>query len=200
MNRRRLKNLVVIALGVGLASLGVYNIVAKATWSLMDDGVFWRSGPSGVVASRVAPGGPAARAGVHVGDLLLGIDGEDILSAAQVDAILERHQPGGPAAYSLLRLGDRRGLEVSIQPLPQGNVTLFYYLSLVGFFSLAVGTIVMLRRPADRSSVHFYAICVLFFLVYSTSYTGRLDASTGCCSGPTSWPSSSCRWCSCTSA
>src|SRR3989475_6373069 len=175
MNRRRLKNLAVIALGLGLASLGAYNIVIKATWSLMDDGVFWKPGPGGVVASRVAPGGPAARVGVRVGDILLGIDGEDILSAGQVEAILERHQPGGPASYSLLRLGDVRAFEVRIQPLPQGNVTLFYYLSLVGFFSLAVGTIVMLRRPADRSAVHFYAICVLFFLVYSTSYTGRLD-------------------------
>src|SRR6266540_2918008 len=62
MNRRRLKNLAVIALGLGLASLGAYNIVVKATGSLMDDGVFWKSGPGGVVASRVAPGGPAARA------------------------------------------------------------------------------------------------------------------------------------------
>ncbi len=53
---------------------------------------------------------------------------------------------------------------------------MFYYLSLVGFFSLAVGTIVLLRRPVDRNTLHFYAICVLFFLMYSTSFTGRLDA------------------------
>jgi len=45
----------------------------------------------------------------------------------------------------------------------------------VGFFSLAVGTIVMLRRPPDRSTLHFYAICLLFFLTYSTSYTGRFN-------------------------
>ena len=63
-----------------------------------------------------------------------------------------------------------------LRPLPQGNVDVFYYLSLVGFFSLAVGTIVMLRRPADRNTLHFYAICLLFFLMYSTSFTGRLDA------------------------
>src|SRR5260370_42065205 len=71
MNRRRLKNLGVIALGLGLASLGGYNIVAKATWSLMDDGVFWKSGPSGVVASRVAPVWPASRARVPGGAILL---------------------------------------------------------------------------------------------------------------------------------
>ena len=62
-----------------------------------------------------------------------------------------------------------------MQPLSQGNVSLFYYLSLVGFFSLLVGTIVMLRRPPDRAALHFYAICLLFFLMYSTSYTGKLN-------------------------
>ncbi len=40
-----------------------------------------------------------------------------------------------------------------------------------------VGTVVLLRRPADRVSVHFYAVCALFFLLYSTSHTGRLDAA-----------------------
>ncbi|HSB60973.1 MAG TPA: ATP-binding protein, partial [Vicinamibacteria bacterium] len=175
MNRRRLKNLAVVAAGLALAALGTYNIVLKATWTLMDDGVLWKSGPEGLVASRVAAGGPAARAGIRTGDILLGIDGEEILSPGQVEAAIERLRPRGPAAYSLLRMGERRGLEVPVQPLPQGNVTLFYYLSLVGFFSLAVGTIVLLRRPADRTTLHFYAICVLFFLMYSTSYTGRLD-------------------------
>ncbi len=174
-NRRRLKSLAIIALGAALAALGVYNLVLKATWTLMDDGVFWKAGPEGVVAHRVAAGGPAARAGVQPGDVLLAIDGEETLRPGQVEDALRR-QPGGPATYSLLRLGERRGLEVRVRPLAQGNVALFCYLSLVGFFSLAVGTIVMLRRPAERATLHFYAICVLFFLVYSTSYTGSLDA------------------------
>jgi PAS domain S-box-containing protein len=175
LNRRRLKNLSVIALGLLLAALGTYNLVLKATWTLMDDGVLWKKGPGGVAAARVAAGGPAARAGVQAGDILLGIDGEDMLSAAQVESTLERRHRGDPVAYSLLRVEERRSLEVRVQPLPQGNVTLFYYLSLLGFFSLGIGTLVMLRRPADRSALHFYAICVLFFLMYSTSYTGRLD-------------------------
>jgi two-component system, NtrC family, sensor kinase len=175
-NRRRLKNLAIIALGVALAALGVYNLVLKATGTLMDDGVFWKPGPEGVVAHRVAAGGPAARAGVQAGDVLLAIDGEETLSPGQVEEALRGRQPSGPVTYSLLRLGERRGLEVRVRPLAQGNVALFCYLSLVGFFSLAVGTIVMLRRPAERATLHFYAICVLFFLVYSTSYTGRLDA------------------------
>jgi len=174
-SRRRLKNLLVVAIGSCLASLGAYNLLAKATWSLMDDGVLWKPAPEGVVAARVAPGGPAARVGVDVGDILLAIDGEEVLGAGQVEEVLGRRRAGEPVRYSLLRLGEKRGLELRVEPLPQGNVSLFYYLSLVGFFSLAVGTIVLLRRPADRSTIHFFAICVLFFLTYSTSFTGRLD-------------------------
>jgi two-component system NtrC family sensor kinase len=175
MRRPPLKNLTVFAIALLLAGLGAYNIFLKATWTLMDDGVFWKELPQGVVAARVAAGGPAERAGVRVGDVLLGIDGEEVLSATQIEARLASRHPGDRVRYALLRADERRSLEVTVAPLPKGNVTLFYYLSAFGFFSLLVGTIVMLRRPPDRAALHFYAICLLFFLMYSTSYTGKLD-------------------------
>ncbi|MEE8218239.1 MAG: ATP-binding protein, partial [Vicinamibacteria bacterium] len=174
MTQRRLKNAFVVVFGLALASLGVYNIVLKATWSLMDDGVFWKTAPQGLVATRVAPGGPGSRGGVWVGDILLAVDGEETLSRSALEATLRSRSTGDRVTYSLLRADERRTLDVTVRPLPQGNVSAFYYLSLVGFFSLIVGTVVMLRRPADRSSLHFYGVCVLFFLVYSTSYTGKL--------------------------
>jgi len=175
MASARLKNVAVLVVALGLACLGIYNLVLKATWTLMDDGVLWRSSSAGVVAGRVAAGGPAARAGVQVGDLLLAIGDQEIEAPEQVPLLLAGHGAGERLAYSLLRADERRALEVSVTPLSQGNVTLFYYLSLVGFFSLAVGTVVMLKRPPDRAALHFYAICLLFFLMYSTSYTGRLN-------------------------
>src|SRR4030095_15178009 len=92
--KRRIKNLVVLLAGVALATLGVYNIVLKATWTLLDDGVFWRSGPAGMVAGRVAAGGPADRAGVQVGDVLLAIDGDEVLTPEAVEVSLGRRQAG----------------------------------------------------------------------------------------------------------
>jgi two-component system, NtrC family, sensor kinase len=175
MKRPHSKNVAVLALALLLTGLGVYNIFLKATWTLLDDGVLWKDAPSGVVAARVAPGGPAALAGVRVGDVLLAVDGDEVLTDAQVQARLANRSAGSRIQYSLLRATERRSLEVEVKPLAKGNVTLFYYLSLVGFFSLLVGTIVMLRRPPDRAALHFYAICLLFFLMYSTSYTGRLN-------------------------
>src|SRR4029453_8891977 len=90
------KNFAVLAIAFVLASLGIYNIVLKATWTLLDDGVFWKPAPEGLVAGRVAPGGPADRAGIRVGDVLLAMDGEEILSPERIQARLARHRPGDP--------------------------------------------------------------------------------------------------------
>ncbi len=177
LSRAHLKNALVLGIALALACLGAYNIFLKATFSLPDDGVFWKDANEGVIAARVAPGSPGDLAGIEAGDLVLGLDGESVTSAVEVEARLQAMAPGARPEYSLLRVGEQRALRVTVEPLGQGNVTLFYYLSLVGFFSLAVGTIVMLRRPPDAAAVHFYAICLLFFLMYSTSYTGKLDAT-----------------------
>ncbi len=175
MKRIFLKNAVVLLVALVLASLGIYNIVLKATWTIMDDGVFWKDTASGVVAARVAAGGPGFIAGVKTGDVLLAVGGQEVLHGEQVEAHLRATRKSGPLTYTLLRADEQRQLDVSVRPLSQGRVSLFYYLSLVGFFSLLVGTIVMLRRPPDRVALHFYAICLLFFLMYSLSYTGKLN-------------------------
>jgi PAS domain S-box-containing protein len=175
MKRLSLKNATVILLGFVLAGLGILNLHRKATSAVLEDGAFWNDSPGGVVASRVSSGGPAARAGLRPGDVLLAMDGKEVLSAREVEETLEGRRAGERLAYSVLRTDEKRHLEVVVLPLPQGNVTLFYYLSLMGFFSLLVGTIVLVRRPLDRAALHLYAISVLFFLVYSMSDTGRLD-------------------------
>src|SRR5436190_17298085 len=175
MRRPNLKNVAVVAVALALAALGTYNIFLKATWTLMDDGVLWTHGPEGVVAARVAAGGPAEQAGIRVGDIVLALDGDEVLTSRQMEEHLARRPAGAHLVYELLRADERRPVEVTVKPLSQGNVSLFYYLSLVGVFCLLVGTIVMLRRPPDRAALHFYAICLLFFLMYSTSYTGNLN-------------------------
>jgi hypothetical protein len=174
MKRIFLKNAVVVFVALALASLGIYNIVLKATWTMMSDGVLWEDATQGVVAARVAARHPGALAGIREGDILLALGGEEVLDVAQVDARIRAARPGA-LTYTLLRADARQSIDVIVKPLSQGRVSLFYYLSLVGFFSLLVGTIVMLRRPPDRIALHFYAICLLFFLMYSLSYTGKLS-------------------------
>ncbi|MFI5168918.1 MAG: ATP-binding protein [Vicinamibacterales bacterium] len=174
MRSARLKNAVVIAASVALASLGVANLVLKASVNVMDDGVFWKQTAQGLVAARLAPGGPADLAGLRPGDVLLAVDGEEALSPGRLEGLLSSNRPGHKSRYSLLRESEKRTLEIVVQPLSRGNVSAFYYLSLAGFFCLVVGTVVLLRRTPDRAALHFYAVCALFFLVYSLSYTGTL--------------------------
>ncbi len=174
MRARRFKNAVVVAVGLALAGLGVANLVLKASFALMDDGAFWRPTAQGLVATRLAPGGPASAAGVREGDVLVAVDGEEAMSPSRLASLLASQRAGERTTYTLLRESERRVLDVAVRPLASGNVSAFYYLSLAGFFCLVVGTVVLLRRTADRAALHFYAVCALFFLVYSISYTGSL--------------------------
>ena len=122
MTQRRLKNTLVVVVGLALASLGVYNIVLKATWTLMDDGVFWTPGAPGARRRPDRPGGPASRAGVRAGDILLAVDGEEVLSPARLEAPWLATPAGEPPhLHAAPRATSERPLDVTVQPLPRGD-------------------------------------------------------------------------------
>jgi PAS domain S-box-containing protein len=177
VKRPILKGVVVFTVAALLAVVGIYNIVLKATWSFNDDGVFWKAGASGPEAALLDPDGPGARAGIRVGDVLIAVDSAEVQEPRQVESLLAAKRPHEATTYTLLRESEKRSLEVSLERAPHTRASLFYYRSLVGFFCLIVGTIVLWRRPIEPAALHLYTICLLFFLVYSTSYTGKLDTA-----------------------
>jgi putative serine protease PepD len=67
-------------------------------------------GPTGAEVQSVVPGGPAARAGVQVGDVITEIDGQPVSSAADVSRIVNGKQPGDTLDIQV----DRGGQPVSI--------------------------------------------------------------------------------------
>src|SRR4029079_19574260 len=85
MKRPHLKHVAVLGVAAVLAALGSYNIFLKATWTLMDDGVLWVQGAQGVYAARVAPGGPAAQAGIHANDIVPALDGEEAPTSQETE-------------------------------------------------------------------------------------------------------------------
>jgi S1-C subfamily serine protease len=48
----------------------------------------------GVIIFEVLRGGPAQQAGLHDGDVLLSINGEQLNSATALTDVLDRHYPG----------------------------------------------------------------------------------------------------------
>ena len=158
-----------------LLSLAVWNIQKKSRFELMDDGVFWQDHQGRVYAKRVDPDGPAARAGLRAGDVLVLAADEPIERARDLRPLLERARDGQIVSYQVLREETRQALSLEIAPLPRGNVSVYYFLAVVGIFSLGVGTIVYVRRRGEAATAHFYVLCLFWFLAYGFSFTGELD-------------------------
>jgi S1-C subfamily serine protease len=73
-------------------------------------------GDTGVVVTRVVSGGPADQAGLAAGDVLLGIGGTDLASAAAAPDALRAGTPGSPMALRIRRDGRERGVQVTPAP------------------------------------------------------------------------------------
>ena len=160
---------------VVLLVLGVANVAVRATWQELEDGVLWVTRSQGVTAAELSETSSAARAGVRVGDVLLAIDGRPVESAGDVVDVAHESSGDTPHTYTLLRLGTRELVQVRLAPIPQGNSVLYFVLAAVGIFTLLVGAMVRLRRPADHSSLHFFWLSVAFFGVFTFSFAGRFD-------------------------
>ena len=59
-------------------------------------------------SSAVDPAGPAAKAGLRAGDVIVGIDGRTITSAEELIALIRKHAPGERIVITYLRAGHRR--------------------------------------------------------------------------------------------
>ncbi len=164
--------LVVVA---ALLCLGIANIVSRATWHEVEDGVFWVPRAQGVTAAEIADGSPADRGGVQAGDLLLAIDGRAVQAPGDVIALLHASHSGDHLRYTILRLGSRDVVDLAVAAVPNGAGALYFVLAAVGIFTLLVGGAVRLRRPHDQATLHFFWLSVAFFGVFTFSFSGRLD-------------------------
>jgi len=99
----------------------------RALWPELADALNL-SVKQGMLIERVAPGGPAAQAGIHGGtrsvlagmqelrvggDVLVGIDGTEIRSQSDLILLLNRHRPGDTIKVSVVRDGKR--LEILVR-------------------------------------------------------------------------------------
>jgi two-component system, NtrC family, sensor kinase len=158
-----------------LLSLGVANIVARASFREVEDGVLWTQTPEGVMAADIAESTPAAAVGLTRGDLLLAIDDRPVQQVSDVINALHASEAGASARYTVLRLGTREVVDLRIAPVPNGSGPFYFLLAGIGMFTLLVGGSVRMRRPRDPATLHFFWLSVAFFGVFTFSFSGRLD-------------------------
>lgn len=70
--------------------------------------------PEGALVSSVQPGGPAARAGLQPGDVILALDGREIGSSSELPPRVASLAPGAAAKLQIWRDHARRDVEVRV--------------------------------------------------------------------------------------
>src|SRR6266508_1254059 len=168
------RSVIAVAIVGVLLALGIANIALYSRWHEVEDGVLWGARAEGVTALEIVRGSAAAAAGVQRGDVLLAVNGVPVETTADVVQYQHQSPEGDRLAYTLVRLGTRQALEVSLTPAPRGS-PMYFVLAAVGFFTLLVGASVRLRRPHDQATLHFFWLCVAFYGWFTFSFYGPFD-------------------------
>ena len=74
----------------------------------------------GVLVTRATPGGPAARAGVRAGDVIVAAGGTEIRTVEDLYAVLREREPGERLVVTVRRGERTLDLEVTLGELPAG--------------------------------------------------------------------------------
>ncbi len=157
---------------------GALNLSQRASHSFPPtDGVVWIQKPNGIFAGRVIPGLAASRAGISVGDRLVGVgfEGEkteEITSPADVQMYLETVGANGNLTYYYQKTSysfannyyysDLRHLDTA----PRWTASLFFLL-FVGVIWLMVGVFVLFKQGSRAPFVlHFASVCLAAFVFH----------------------------------
>jgi len=71
----------------------------------------------GAVISEVTPDSPGARAGLKVGDVIVGLDGKPVTGAGELQAEVSSKRPGTKVALEVMRDGKSIGVPVTVEEL-----------------------------------------------------------------------------------
>src|SRR5579862_7000474 len=137
-----------------------------------DDGVWWVEHNGYLLADRVDPNGPGAKAGIKINDQLVSVNGQEVNSTPGLVRQLYRTGIWSKASYSLIRQSVT--LESSVILVPADR-SLNNSLRLIALIYLGIGIYVLLRRWTAPGSTHFYIFCLVSFVAYSFKYTGKFN-------------------------
>src|SRR5260221_6830205 len=78
--------------------------------------------PGGALANTAEKGGPAERAGVETGDIILKFDGKPVSSSSELPRIVGSTKPGNKAGMEVWRKGVTREITVTVGELPEDRL------------------------------------------------------------------------------
>lgn len=78
--------------------------------------------PQGALVTNVEPGGPADKAGIHTGDVILGVDGKELEQFTELPSTIAAIRPGTDTKIQVWRDGKKRDIAITIGELEQTHV------------------------------------------------------------------------------
>ncbi len=180
--RFQLSTAILTVLTIAAAVAAALNYQQIHRFRLPDDGVTWGDrtvdqGRSQVVAMRVAPNGPADRAGIRINDVLKSIQAAPITDTSEVPRRLAYVGAWAKAAYVVRRSGTAADVDVPatviVGEAARGVAITWQYV--VGVAYLAIGLFVYFRRGSAYKARHFYIFCLVSFIFSCFHRTGKLN-------------------------
>ena len=77
--------------------------------------------PMGALIAQASDSGPAGKAGVQPGDVIVRFDGKDVERSSDLPPMVGLVRPGTTVPVDVVRQGDRLTLDVTIEQLPETN-------------------------------------------------------------------------------
>jgi serine protease Do len=74
-------------------------------------------GAKGALVAEVVPRGPAERAGIKAGDVIMSLDGAPVPSADDLPRMVARHAPGSQSKLEILRNGKQESVNLTLDEL-----------------------------------------------------------------------------------
>ncbi|MGY6276499.1 DegQ family serine endoprotease [Methylomonas sp. MgM2] len=78
--------------------------------------------PHGALVAKVIPGGPAEKAGIQIGDIIVEFEGHTIETSGELPPIVGMTEVGTEAKVKVIRQGDEEDLSVKVGLLPANKV------------------------------------------------------------------------------
>ena len=163
---------------LAVLTLGTLNVVRKAQWRDVTDGITWKASENGLRAVRVDPESEAfLRAGIRKGDVLTAINKVPVKTQSEV---LKNLWQAAATDQSVTYDINKEGMQIYPTFYLQRKAVnpIYYYLVLVGLMTLAIGLIVYFNSRGLMSLpyVFFYLLVLTFAAFMIFSPTGEMTA------------------------
>jgi len=167
------------ALAATAVILGLLVFSTVQTWSRTARliGVTVDTEVPGMQVSDVSEDGPAARAGVQPGDIVVEVGGKPITDVASYDDAADEFVRGEPVTFVVERRGDRRPLEIVPGSRAPWGRLFFRWLTTIGYLGIGWLAWPQVGRDLRACLLFFFSLAVAFEFV--TPEYGSSDTAVG---------------------